>query len=286
MIHRRSVILRTAVVLAATTAMLLADPPSAPGQRNESLPEELEEVGVTEHLDDKIPLDLEFVDSRGKRVKLKQYFDGKRPVVLTMNYSNCPMLCSLQLNGLFDALKEMQWDMGDRFEMITVSIDPLETTQRAKMTKQKYLKVYRRAGAAEGYHCLTGRDKDIKKLARAVGFRYKYVPDTQQYVHAAVTIILTPDGRVSRYVYGVKYDPQTLRFSLLEAAEGKVGTTVDRILMFCFHYDAEKGRYGLAGFRLMQVGGGFTVLMLGGTIWLFRRREKKRALARETEEPQ
>jgi protein SCO1 len=246
----------------------------ARAERTEPLPKELEGVGVTEHLGDQIPLDLAFVDSDGKPVALKQYFDGRRPVVLTLNYSNCPMLCSLQLNGLFDALKRMPWDIGDKFQMITVSFDPLETPERAQMTKQKYLEIYRRAGAAEGWHFLTGREENIKKLTDAVGFRYRYSEAKHQYFHAAVTFILTPDGHVSRYLYGVQYDPQTVRLSLLEAADGKIGSTTDQILLFCFHYDAESGRYGPAAFRLMQVGGGFTVLLVGGGIWMLRRREK------------
>jgi protein SCO1/2 len=272
--------LRGFVLLLGVAAALLAGP-AARAQRKEPLPKELESVGVTEKRHDKVPLDLEFKDSHGKEVTLKQYFDGERPVVLTLNYSNCPMLCSLQLNGLFDALEEMHWDIGDQFEMITVSIDPLETTERSRATKQKYLKRYRRAGAAAGYHCLTGREKNIKQLAKAVGFRYHYEPDSRQYLHAAVTMILTPDGRVSQYLYGVQYDPQTIRLSLVEASEGKVGSTTDQILLFCFHYDAEKGRYGPNAFRLMQVGGGFTVLLLGGSIWWYRRRERKKTQARE-----
>jgi protein SCO1/2 len=262
-----------AVALAAGMALCGAAS-AALAQRAEPLPEELKGVGVTEHLNEQIPLDLEFVDCDGKPVALKQYFDGKRPVVLTLNYSNCPMLCSLQLNGLSEALKRMPWEIGGKFEMITVSIDPLETPERARMTKQKYLKIYRRAGAAEGWHFLTGREENIKKLAGAVGFRYRYSETKRQYLHAAVTFVLTPDGRVSRYLYGVEYDPQTLRLSLLEAADGKIGTTVDQILLFCYHYDAESGRYGPAAFRLMQVGGGLTVLVMGGGIWMLWRREK------------
>jgi protein SCO1 len=249
---------------------------AALAQRTEPLPEELKGVGVTEHLDATIPLDLEFVDSNGKSVTLRQFFDGKRPVVLTLNYSNCPMLCSLQLNGLFNALKRMPWAIGGEFEMVTASIDPLETPERAQMTKQKYLDIYRRSGGAEGWHFLTGREENIKKLADAVGFHYRYSPERKQYLHIAATFILTPDGRLSRYWYGVEYDPQTLRLSLLEAADGKIGSTVDQILLFCFHYDAEKGRYGPAALRLMQVGGGLAVLCVGGVIWILRRREKTR----------
>ena len=173
-------------------------------------------------------------------------------------------------------MKRMPWAIGDKFQMITVSFDPLETPERAQLTKQKYLEIYRRAGAAEGWHFLTGREENIKKLADAVGFRYRYSEAKRQYFHVAVTFILTPDGHVSRYLYGVQYDPQTLRLSLLEAADGKIGSTTDQILLFCFHYDAESGRYGPAAFRLMQVGGGFTVLLVGGAIWILRRREKAR----------
>ena len=258
----------------ASGIMLFGAPEAALAQRKEPLPKELEGVGVTEHRGEQIPLNLKFVDSDGKLVVLKQFFDGRRPVMLTLNYSNCPMLCSLQLDGLFDAMKRMPWEIGGKFEMITVSFDPLETPERARMTKQKYLEIYRRPGGAEGWHFLTGREENIKKLANAIGFRYRYSEADRQYLHAAVTFILTPDGRVSRYLYGVEYDPQTLRLSLVEAADGKIGSTTDQILLFCYHYDAESGRYGPAAFRLMQLGGGFTVLIVGGTIWILRRREK------------
>jgi len=246
-------------------------------QRREPAPEELEEVGVSEHLNAQLPLELSFVDSRSRPVKLGRYFDGTRPVLLTMNYSNCPMLCSLQLNGLFDGLKRMPWDLGDQFQMITVSIDPKETPQRAQLTKQEYLKLYGRPGAGAGWHCLTGRESEIRKLAEVIGFRYKYVEQTGQYAHAAVTFVCTPDGRLSRYLYGIEYDPQTLRFSLLEASEGKVGTAMDQVLLFCFQYDATKGRYGPAAVRIMQVGGGLTVLVLGAVLWGFWRRELRRS---------
>ncbi len=260
-------------LLAMLGLCLIATSP-AHAQRIEPLPKELEGVGVTEHLNEQIPLDLEFTDSDGKPVVLRELFDGKRPVLLTLNYSNCPMLCSLQLNGLFDGMGRMPWSIGDKFAMVTLSFDPLETPERARMTKQKYLEMYRRPGAAEGWHFLVGREENIKKLADAVGFRYRYSAESKQYIHAAVTYVLTPDGRLSRYLYGVEYDPQTLRLSLLEAADGQIGSTTDQILLFCFHYDAEKGRYAPAAFRLMQVGGGATVLVIAGLIWILRRREK------------
>lgn len=273
---REGSLFNTLAAAMAAGILLFGVPQASLAQRTEPLPAELKGVGVTEHLGEQIPLDLPFIDSDGKPVTLRQFFDSKRPVVLTMNYSNCPMLCSLQLNGLFDAMKRMPWAIGDQFDMITVSFDPLETPERARMTKQKYLELYRRAGAAEGWHFLTGQEENIKKLADTIGFRYRYSQERQQYVHVAVTFILTPDGRVSRYLYGVEYDPQTLRLSLLEAADGKIGSTMDQILLFCYHYDAESGRYGPAAFRLMQLGGGLTVLLVGGGIWMLRRREKAR----------
>jgi protein SCO1 len=271
-----------AAVIAAWS-LLSGSPRTAFAQRAEPLPEELKGVGVTEHLGSQIPLDLEFVDSDGKPVVLKQFFDGHRPVILTLNYSNCPMLCSLQLSGLFDALKRMPWAIGDQFDMVTLSFDPLETSERAQMTKQKYLEVYRRAGAAEGWHFLTGQEENIKKLAGAVGFRYRYSQSQRQYLHVAVTYILTPDGRLSRYLYGVEYDPQTLRLALVEAAGGNIGSTTDQILLFCYHYDAESGRYAPAAFRLMQWGGGLTVLVVGSIIWILRRREKAKSSKANTD---
>jgi protein SCO1/2 len=246
-------------------------------QRNDGLPKELEGVGVTEHRGDQVPLDLEFTASDGRQVTLAEYFDGTRPVVLTMNYSNCPKLCSIQLNALVDAMRNMPWDLGDQYQVLTVSIDPLETPERAQLTRQSYLQQYGREGGAAGWHFAVGREENIKRLAEVVGFGYVYLPDSKQYVHAAVLIVCMPDGRISRYIYKVDYDPQTLRLSLAEAGEGKVGSPMDQILLFCFHYDSASGRYGPAAFNLMRVAGGVTVLVLGGLLSVYWLREKRRA---------
>jgi protein SCO1/2 len=242
-------------------------------QRMEAPPEDLLEVGVTERLNQQLPLDLEFVDSSGRTVKLGEYFDGQRPVVLTLNYSNCPMLCSMQLDGLFDGLKKMKWELGQEYTMVTVSIDPNEPTERAAMTRDKYLRHYGRAGAGAGYACLVGENKNIRALADAVGFGYRYVPESGEYSHAAVTMICTPDGRLSRYLYGVEYDQQTLRMSLLEAAEGKIGSPMEQLMLFCFQYDSSSGRYGPAAVKLMKLGAGAMVLVVGGVLFMFWRRE-------------
>lgn len=275
---RRQFDRRVCVALAACVAVVTAVWPqmSIYAQRTEPLPNDLLEVGVTEHLNQQIPLDLSFVDTKGRTVKLSEYFDGQLPVVLTMNYSSCPMLCSLQLNGLFEGLKNVKWNLGDQYRMVTVSIDPKESTERAAMTRDKYLRVYGRAGAGSGYTMLTGKNEQIKKLADTIGFHYRYVPSTGEYSHVAVTMICTPDGRLSRYLDGVQYDPQTLRLALLEASEGKIGSPVDHFFLYCFQYDSATGKYGPSAFKLMRLGGATAVLVVGGVLLVFWRRDVSR----------
>jgi protein SCO1/2 len=246
----------------------------AVAQRKEAPPNVLEGVGVTEHADAQIPLDLEFVDTQGKTVKLAEFFDGTRPVILTLNYSACPRLCGVQLGGLVAAMKRMPWNLGEQYQNVTVSFDPLETSDRARLTKQKYLEQYGRPGSSEGWHFLVGRQQNIQKLTDTVGFHYRLVG--KQYVHPAVLMICTPDGHISRYIYKVEYDPQTLRFSLYEAGQGRVGSPMDQVLLFCFHYDPESGRYGLAATNLMRAGGVLTLLLLGGVLAVYWLRERRR----------
>jgi len=266
---------RIAGILVGLACAVLSTPMAA--QRMEPAPKEVENVGVDAHLGVQVPLDLPFVDSDRTQVTLGRFFDGKRPVVLTLNYSNCPMLCSLQLNGLFEGLGRMAWNLGENFQMVTVSIDPRELPERAQSTKQKYLKLYGRPGVANGWHVLTGEDKHIRRLADAVGFRYRYVHATGEYAHAAVTMILTPDGRVSRYLYGIEYDPQTIKLSLLEAGEGKIGSALDQIILFCFHYDETKGRYGPAAMTVMRVAAVLGVIGLAGMVYFFARGTSRQA---------
>lgn len=256
-----------------TVVFFIATPPASAADRMDSIPKDLENVGVNERLDNQVPLDLPFVDSDDNGVTLAEFFDGTRPVILTLNYSNCPRLCSLQLNGVFAGLEKLAWDLGEKFQMITVSIDPAEAPSRAAATKKKYLTAYNRPNVEGGWHCLVGKEADIKKLAASVGFSYVYVAETKQYAHSAVTMILTPKGRVSRYLYGIEYNPQTLRFALLEAAEGKIGSTVDRVLLNCYYYDAESGRYGPAALKIMRLGGLLTLVLLGTMLVAFWGRE-------------
>ncbi len=252
--------------------------PPAAAQLADQLPPELEAVGVEEHLDARLPLDLEFRDEAGTVVRLGDYFDGVKPVILTLNYYKCPMLCGLQLNGLLDGLRELDWTPGQEFELVTVSINPLETPALAADKKQNYIKRYERPSAAAGWHFLTGRETEIRRLAETVGFGYTYDRSTGEYAHAAVIFVATPDGRVARYLYGIEYPASRLRLALLEASAGEIGSTIDQLILYCFHYDPESRRYAPVAMNIMRVGGGATALVVGLTLggwWLREARRRK-----------
>ena len=256
-------------------------------QRQEPTPAQLEEVGITERLGTQIPLELAFQDERGQDVRLEQYFSD-RPVILTLTYSDCPMLCYLQLDGLVRSLQDLNLSPGKDFQIVNVSIDPNESSQRALITKRKHLELYGRTGTADGWHFLTGRESSIKQLADAVGFRYKFVPERKEYAHAAAIMIATPQGKVSRYLYGVVYPMPTLRLALVEAGQGKIGSTFDQVLLFCFHYDATSGNYAPAALRFMQLGGSLTLLaLLLGVVpfWLRKPKIDSNPASRELTKP-
>ena len=260
-------------VLALTISVAVSE-----AQLVETQVENLDGVGVDEKLDEMLPLDVEFRTSAGNTIKLGDLFDSGKPALLSLNYSDCPMLCRLQLNGLVDGLRGMALEPGRDFEIISVSIDPLETPQRSRQTKINYVKSYGRAQTADGWHFLSGSKSSIDRLADSVGFRFKYVPERKEYAHAAVTIAVTPDGRTSRYLYGVLYPSQTLKLALVEAGQGKIGTTLDRVLLFCFHYDATTGRYAPVAKRMMQLGASVTVSTMAiglFPVWLKRRRKSQ-----------
>jgi len=245
-------------------------------QLAEQVPEALEEVGITEHLDAKLPMDLEFRNEDGLSVTLGSFFDGERPVILTLNYYRCPMLCGLQLNGLVDGLEQMEWTPGQEFEIVTVSINPLETPALAKEKKQNYIKRYGRPSAVTGWHFLTGREPEINRLAETVGFRFVYDPVEQQYAHAAAIFVCTQDGRVARYLYGIEYPPKRLKLGLLEASEGKIGSTIDQLILYCYHYDPSNRRYSPVAMNIMRVGGGASASILAVALAMFWFREWRR----------
>lgn len=234
------------------------DPTQGMGVR----PDLLKDVGIDQKLNDSIPLNLKFRDEHGKPVELAQYF-GSKPVILSLVYYNCPMLCTQVLNGLTRSLKQIPMGIGKDFNVVTVSIDPTERTVLADAKQTLYTSMYARPGGAQGWHFLTGEDDQIKRLAQAVGFRYAYDPDSHQYAHASGIMVLTPEGKISRYFYGIQYPERDLRLGLVEASEGKIGSPVDQVLLFCYHYDPHTGKYGLLISRVIQLAGAITVL-LGG----------------------
>ncbi len=225
-------------------------------------PAGLKHVGIEQHLDDQIPADLQFRDETGKPVRLGDYF-GKKPVILNLVYYRCPMLCSEVLSGLESALRVLKFNVGNEFDVLTVSFDPTDTPEIATAKKADYLKRYGRAGAADGWHFLTGPQNSIDALTKAVGFQYQYDPKIQQFAHATAIAILTPEGKIAQYYYGVEYAPKDLRLGLIQAADNKIGTPVDAVLLYCYHYDPDTGKYGAIIGRILQLSGLATVLVLG-----------------------
>jgi protein SCO1/2 len=265
-----------ALLLVAPAARADLVPESEQVQRTEAPPRRLVGVDVKEHLNSPVPMDLGFADERGRPVTLKDYFDGKVPVILTMNYSNCPMLCSLQLTALVEGLKKVDWTAGKDFRMVTVSYDPTETEQLAQRTQARYMAQYARPGSENGWHFLHGSEANVKALAKALGISYSYNEVRKEYAHPATVVFATPSGKIDRYLYGLDYPEKTLHLSLVESSEGKIGTTVDQLILFCFHYDANEGRYAPVANNIMRAGAGATVFLLAGFLTVLWKREKKR----------
>lgn len=264
-------IVRSVAVLSIVAALGVAGAQVADQQV-----QELENVGVEEHLDRRIPLDLRFVDSDWRRLVLGELFDGERPVVLNLVYYRCPMLCGLVLNGVADSVAELEWDPGDEYRLVTVSIDAGETPDLARAKKESYLRQLERPGIGDGWTFLVGTEPAIDELADAVGFGFEWVEARNEFAHPAVTMVLTPDARVARYLYGIQYDPKNLRLALLEASEGEVGSSLDRLIMYCFHYDPDERSYTVAAMNVMRLGGAVTVLVLGTVLGVFFVRDRRR----------
>jgi protein SCO1/2 len=246
----------------------------APGTPSSTMPAPLREIGFDQNLDQRIPLDVPFRDEAGRTVMLGDYF-GKKPVVMVFAYYDCPMLCTLVINGLSSALNVLSMDPGKDFEIVTVSFDPRDTPATATAKKTFYLERYRRAGAAEGWHFLSGDQPSIDRLTKAAGFHYVWDKETKQFAHPTGVIVLTPEGRLARYLFGIEYGPRGLRYALIEASNGRVGTAVDQILLYCYHYDPMTGRYGLVIMRAMRVAGVATVLLISTFIIVMVRRERR-----------
>jgi protein SCO1/2 len=235
-------------------------------------------VGFDQRLDEQVPLDLTFKDETGKSVRLQDYF-GKTPVILSLTYYDCPMLCTLVLNGLVRTLRALTFSAGNEFTVLTVSFDPREKPVLAAEKKATYLESYRRPGAENGWHFLTGEEDAIQKLTNAVGFRYTFDQQSNQFAHASGILVLTPQGKISHYFYGIEYAPRDVRLGLVEASAGKIGSAVDQVLLLCFHYDPAVGKFGLIIMRVVQLSGFATMLALGSYVFFMLRRERRQRIA-------
>jgi protein SCO1 len=276
-----AILVVTLFLTSALSAQKMTGSPAAagyrqvPGQTSSGLPAPLREIGFDQNLDQHVPLDLRFKDDGGRDVRLGDYF-GTRPVVMLFAYYDCPMLCTLVVNGLASALGVISLDAGSDFEVVVVSFDPRDTTATASARKAAYLDRYKRNGAADGTHFLTGDEAAITQLTRAAGFRYVWDEATKQFAHPSGVIVLTPDGRLARYMFGIEYGPRDLRLAIVEASNGKAGNPADALLLYCYHYDPMTGRYGLVIMRALRLAGIATVFAIGAFVFVMIRLERKR----------
>jgi protein SCO1/2 len=273
---------RLARAAIAAAAILVA--PAAPGrparaQLLEDSPEELRGIGIVERLDAPLPLDLTFRDEEGRDVALRSFFRPGRPVALNLVYFDCPMLCNVFLDGFVAGLRDLDWTPGREFEVVTVSIDPRDGPEGAARKRAHYVERLGRPEAASGWHFLTGTEASVKELADSLGFAYRLLEDRGEYAHSAGLFVATPGGRLSRTVTGVVFEPRTLRLALVEASDGKIGSPVDQLLLFCFAYDHTAGRYGPTALRLVRLFGLLTAVALAAFLWVSARRDARRQRA-------
>jgi protein SCO1/2 len=263
-----------AVLVAITLALGAARAEAQAALPLDNLPPPPKNVGFDQNIGRSVPLDAAFKDETGKAVTLRDYF-GKKPVVLNFAYFTCPMLCGLSMQGLSTTLRGMNLDAGRDFEVLTVSFDPRETPEMARAKKDVAMAHYGREGAASGWHFLTGNEQAIESITKAAGFRYEWDEADKQYAHATGIVVLTPDGQIARYLFGIEYAPRDLRLSLVEASKNKLGNVVDQLLLLCYHYDPKAGRYGTFAIGMMRTGGAVTLLALGTFVIIAARSDRK-----------
>jgi len=245
-----------------------------PVAAQQSAQQVIESVHFDQRLNEQVPLDVQFRDEQGNAAPLGSFFQGK-PVVLALVYYDCPMLCTLTLNGLLKSMRAMRLAAGEDFTVLTVSFDPREGAQLAREKQQLYVKQYGRPVGREGWRFLTGEEKSIHRLTDAVGFQFVYDEESKQFAHASGLVILTPEGKISRYIYGLEYSARDLRLGLVEASQNKIGSLVDQVLLFCYHYDPHTGRYSATVMNIVRLSGIATVLLLVGLVVTLVRREKR-----------
>jgi len=272
------------VVAFATTASAAPIAPAPLGSLDKQAsvtPGPLEGVGIEQHLGKSLPLDAVFHDEDGKDVRVGDFFGpGKKPAILALAYFECPMLCTLVLNGTVKAIRPMSFTAGTDYDVIVISIDPKETPELARAKKEAYLESYKRKGDGSGFHFLTGEERSIRAVADAVGFQYRYQPETGEFAHAASIYVITPLGQLSRYFFGVEFSTRDLRLALVEAADGKIGGLVDQLMLFCYRYDPTAGKYSAQALAVVRLGGVLTALSLAGYVGLSQWREARRPSTR------
>lgn len=267
-----------ALILSGSAPAFARDTVSpAPGLENET-PEQLKDVGITEHLGEKIDLDLPFTDQDGNAVTLRKYVQHGKPLLLSLAYYSCPSLCNYHLNGLLDAFKKMDKPVGAEFNAVAVSIEPKETPDLAQKKRETYLKSYGRPTEKDGWSFLVANQASIDAIAKQVGFKYHWDETEKQWAHASAAYVISPDGTISRYLYGIVFEPKTIRLSAIEASQGKVGTVMDKLILFCFHFDPKTSKYSLAAFNVMRGGAVAIVVILAMFLAPFWIRNSRRPL--------
>ena len=267
-------VMRVAALLGLVMSLVARGARAQAAPDMEILPLPPKEVGFDQHIDQGVPLDATFQDETGKAVRLGDFFADK-PVVLQLAYDTCPMLCSLSAQGLVSSLRAINLNAGVDFDVVTLSFDPRDTPERSRVKKSTAVARYDRPHSAQGWHFLTGDEAQIKRVTSAVGFRYVWDAPAQQYAHPAGIVVLTPQGKIARYLFGIEYAAKDLRLSLVEASKGNVGTLVDQLLLLCYHYDPQAGKYGARAMGAMRAGGALTMLLVGGLVFVMVRRDRK-----------
>ena len=263
--------LTTLALLFSLTTFAAENAPTAYSKEAEPVvstetPKEIQNVGIKEELGHVLDLNMTFKDETGQTVKLSQYIDGTKPVIISPVYYNCPRLCNFHLNGMTEALQKMDWNPGQKFEMIAVSFDAKETPELAAAKKASYMKMYNRPGTEQGWHFLTTTEETVKQFTKEVGFEFKWNEEAKEWSHASAAIVVSPNGKITRYLPGIVFEPQNVKLALTEAGEGKVGNLIDSLVLYCFQYNPHKSEYTLAAFQLMKLGGLVMVILLA--IWL------------------
>ncbi len=264
-------------LLASSTSARAQSWKEGSGPVPNAVPPELVGVDIVEHLGGQVPLGAMFLDAEGHAARLGQYFDGKRPTLLVFAYHTCPMLCSLVLDATVRSLNEVGWTVGREFDVVSISIDPKDTPETATRKRSQVVGAYARAkGATTGWHFLVGDETNIRQVTDAIGFKYNYDARQRQYAHPAAIYLLTPDGRIARYLYGIEYPPSDVRLGLLEATEGRSISTTERLLLYCYHYDPQGKHYAIVAMNVMRLGGVLTIVGIGALLGVMLVRERRR----------